>query len=192
MPPGYICPTALKDGANRPPMTSYVVVTGANTAFPGCKSRRFEEITDIGQDSVLVVEVANSDIHWMEPRDPGLEDLVSGRAGACQPLTSHHAMERYWHVLGPGGGNVVCADGSVHYLSCPISPDDAKEILSVNGGEKLTIAELARRGPLVARRRWDHIIGLPLFCLSFVALLCLALTTRRRHQPPAAELLAAE
>ncbi len=56
-------------------MTSYVVVTGTNTAFPGCKSRRLEEITDRKEETVLLVEVANSDIHWMEPRDLTLEEL---------------------------------------------------------------------------------------------------------------------
>ncbi len=192
MPSLYVCPAALKAGRNPPPMTSYVVVTGADTAFPGCKSRRFEPMTAPRSDTVMVVEVANSDIHWMEPRDPSLEDLVSGRAGACQPLTSHHAQDRYWYVLKPGSGNVACADASVHYLPGPTSAVDAKAISSVTWDGKLRIEELWGRPPLVAGLRWDHVIGLPLFGLSFVALLCLALTTRRRHEPPVAEPLAVE
>jgi hypothetical protein len=169
-------------------MTSYVVVTGANTAFPGRDSRRLKDITDDKQDAVLVVEVANSDIHWMEPRDPSLDDLVEPAPGACRPLTSHHTVQRdYWYYLQPAAGNVVNVDNRTRFLPCPISIDDAKAILSVNGGEKPTIDELASRGTLAAGRRWDHVIGLPAFCLSFIALLVLAVTTPRRERQLAPE-----
>jgi hypothetical protein len=189
MPQFYTCPSARIAGKNEIPMTSYVVVTGAATAFPGCKSRRLEEITDARQDTVLVVEIANSDIRWMEPRDPSLDDLVLSRGGDCQPLTSNHVPPQpdYWHYLQPPAGNIVCADGSFYYLPASISMDEAKAILSINGGEKLKIDELESRGPLVAGPRWDHVIGLPAFCLSFIALLVLAVTTPRREKQLAPE-----
>ena len=57
----------------------------------------------------------------------------------------------------------------------------------VNDGEGFDIERLAKQMPLVGRLRWDHIIGLPAFCLSFVALLWLALTTRRRDKQLAPE-----
>jgi len=188
MPLGYVCPAAYKAGANRPPMTSYVVVTGANTAFPGCESRRLKEITDDKRETVLVVEVANSDIHWMEPRDPSSEDVLASRGGSCQPLSSHHdAGSNYWHYFQPGRGNVVCADNSVHCLPGRIRPEDVKAIVSISGGERVKIDDLVSEMPLVAGLRWDHIIGLPLFGVSLVALLVLALTTRRGKRQLAPE-----
>ena len=187
MPLGYVCPAAYKAGANRPPMTSYVVVTGANTAFPGCESRRLEEITDDKGETVILVEVANSDIHWMEPRDPSVDELAASPSGRSQAMASHHGGFGYWRSLQPSPGNVLCADGSVHFLRGPIELNDAKVILSVNGGEKLKIEEIKGRPPLVAGLRWDHAIGLPAFCLSFIALLVLAVTTPRRERQPAPE-----
>ncbi len=187
----YTCPFAPRAGPNCPP-TSYVLVTGPSTAFPEGKPRGSGEITRRPCDTVLVVEVANSDIHWMEPRDPSVDDLVAGRADVCRPLTSTHVERSYWLDPEPASGNIVCADGRVHFLRGPIGPDDARVLLTVNDGQDFDVEKFAKRMPLVGRPRWDHIIGLPAFCLSFVALLSLALTTRRRHQPPVAEPLAVE
>jgi hypothetical protein len=183
----YVCPDVARDSAKEFALTTYVLVTGPNTAFPGCKSRWPGEITRRPRDTVLVVEVANSDIHWMEPRDPSLDDMVAGRAGVCKPMTSRHLVSDYWldpetgiwHI---GGGNIVCADGSVHFLRGPISPEDARALLTVNDGRGIDIEEFAKQMPLVGRLRWDHVIGLPAFCLSFVGLMWLALTTRRREE----------
>jgi hypothetical protein len=172
------CPFASRASRNCPP-TTFVLVTGEDTLFPGCKPREPGEITRRPCDTVLVVEVANSDIHWMEPRDPSLVDLL-GNGGISRPLSSHHAESTYWLDADPATGNIVCADGSVHFLRGPISPEDAKALLTVNDGEGFDIERFAKEMRLVGRLRWDHIIGLPAFCLSFVALLWLALTTRRR------------
>jgi hypothetical protein len=49
--------------------TSYVVVTGPNTMWPGSKSTSFADISDGTSNTLMVVEMANSGIHWMEPRD---------------------------------------------------------------------------------------------------------------------------
>ena len=184
VPACYVCPAATKAGANLPPMTSYVAVTGVNTAFPGCESRRLSEITDDKCETVLLVEVANSDIHWMEPRDPSLDDLAASWGSTSQPLASHHPVGSYdyWRNLRPATGDVVCADASIRYLLGPIAFDEAKAILSVNGGERLRIEEIESRWPLLAGLRWDHVIGLPAFCLSFIALLVLAVTTPRRER----------
>jgi hypothetical protein len=178
MPENFSCPIANAAGANLRPMTSYVVVTGDDTMFPGCQSRRLKDITARASETVMLVEVTNSDIHWMEPRDPSIDDLAS-TSSVCRPFSSHHAPTLdYWRYAQPGG-NVVCADGSVHYLPAGISADDAKVLLSIHGNKSETIAELERRPGLSAGLRWNHVVGLPLFCLSLVGLSWLALTARR-------------
>ena len=182
MPPCYVCPSAREAGANEPPMTSYVVVTGPDTAFPGCRSRQLKEITDRREDTVLLVEVPHSDIRWMEPRDPSLDDLVASRGGENPVVGSHHL--RYadaWHYAQPVAGNVARADASVWYLCAPLGGDDAKAVLSVAGGERLTLEELSDRKRVPAGLRWDQIIGRPLFWVSLVALVVLAVTARRKE-----------
>ncbi len=162
-------------------MTNYVLVTGPSTALT---RKGTPTANGVPPDAVLLVEVANSDIHWMEPRDMTLDDLAAGQAGGCRPLTSHHVERSYWHDWEPAAGNVVCADGRVHFLRGPISPEDAKALLTANDGHGMVIGEFARNMPLAGRLRWDHVVGLPVFCLSLVGLVVLALTTRRRAARP--------
>ncbi len=187
-PRDYTCPSALASETNRAPLTSYVVVTGPDTAFPGCQSRQLSEIEDPA-NTVLVVEVANSDISWMEPRDPSIDELAAGPSGHSEPLTSAHGGRDYWSdAIRPLAGNVVCADGSTHFLGGSISPDDAETMLSIRTSEKPTIDKLAGRvghgPPPPAGLRWDRVVGLPAFCLSLLSLFVLALTHRRRDARP--------
>jgi len=183
----YVCPNVARDSVKEFALATYVLVTGPDTAFPGCKPRAPGEITRRPCDTVLVVEAANTDIHWMEPRDPSLDDLVAGRAGVCRPLTGTHIERSYWRDPDRGSGNIVCGDGRVHFLRGPIGPEDARVLLTVNDGQDFDVEEFAKRMPLSGRLRWDHIIGLPVFCLSFVGLMWLAVTTRRREKQLAPE-----
>jgi len=189
MPEWYTCPIAEKLGANRPPLTSYVAVTGPDTAWPGCKSRRLKEFTAGTDRTILLVEVAHSDIHWMEPRDPRLEDLLASRSGACEPLTSHHVAESYWLAPEPGSGNVARPDVAVHFLPGRIDKADAEAFLTINRGGPTDVQDFTEHMPLVGRPRWDHVIGLPVFCLSLVALFVLALTMRRPGKQTAPDAL---
>jgi hypothetical protein len=64
----YTCPEQFRQ-APRDRDTSYVVVVGPQTAFPGERCVSFGDIRDGTTTTVLVVEIKNSGIHWMEPRD---------------------------------------------------------------------------------------------------------------------------
>src|SRR4051812_1491405 len=57
-------PEAARDGS---PMTSFVAVVGPETDFPGARARTFDEITDGTSNTIMFVEIPDSDIHWMEP-----------------------------------------------------------------------------------------------------------------------------
>jgi hypothetical protein len=63
----YRCPSRPK--RQRATDTSYVVVTGPKTMWPGAKSTSLSDSTDGTSNTLMVVEMANSGIHWMEPRD---------------------------------------------------------------------------------------------------------------------------
>ena len=61
----YVCPSQFVKEHS----TSYVAVVGPETAWHGAEAMRLEEVHD-GQDrTILIVEVSESSIHWMEPRD---------------------------------------------------------------------------------------------------------------------------
>jgi prepilin-type processing-associated H-X9-DG protein len=67
-----------------------------------------------------VVEVVNSGIHWMEPRDLELSNFdptIDSRSG--RGISSNHAA----------GANVAMADGSVRCLSPNTSPEVVKAML---------------------------------------------------------------
>jgi len=87
------------DGAFRCPsnnskaalMTNYVVVVGDHTAFPGSRSVSRHDIPR-DRDVIMVVEIADSDIPWMEPRDLQFDSMSFQIDDPAKPsISSHHA-----------------------------------------------------------------------------------------------------
>jgi hypothetical protein len=60
--------------ANR---TSYVVVRGPGTVFPGSQARDMASMTRGASQTILVLEIRNSDIAWAEPRDVDIDSLTT-------------------------------------------------------------------------------------------------------------------
>lgn len=123
---------------NQPRMTNYVAVVGPGTAFPGGDKRiSFEDITDGPENTILVVEIANSDIHWSEPRDLEFDRMsfkINDPEKPC--ISSPHA----------DGANVVFADGRSRRLSKTIPPETLRALFTINGGEKISRRELEQQG----------------------------------------------
>ena len=121
----FNCPSDHK----RPsPMTSYVAVVGPTTAWPGSQATALSDIADGTSLTLLVVEVANSGIPWMEPRDLHVVQMaptVNPQEG--QGISSRH----------PGGAQTSLADGSVRYLSEEMSEEKLRALLTIAGGEPL-------------------------------------------------------
>jgi hypothetical protein len=108
------------------PMTSYVAVVGPSTAWPGSEPAAFSDILDGTSNTLLVVEVADSGVHWMEPRDLHVVQMaptVNPKGG--QGISSRH----------PGGASAVWADGGCTYLPESISGEDLEAVLTIAGGE---------------------------------------------------------
>jgi len=97
--------------------TNVVAVTGPGTAFD-------EEFTfslgDLDDDTILVIDVADSDVHWMEPGDLDVRDLeqsvVQGVDG--------------------DGIHVLFADGEVWFLSSQTPLKDLKPFFTVDGARQ--------------------------------------------------------
>ena len=64
----FLCPSNPTPWAddNR---TDYVMITGPGTIGEATEGVRPKDISDGAEYTILVAEFANSDIHWMEPRD---------------------------------------------------------------------------------------------------------------------------
>ena len=100
-------------------MTNYLAVIGEGTAWPGRASLTFDDFTDDLATTVLVLEVQDHDILWLEPKDITLEHLLA------QGLDSNHSN----HV------NAVFADGSVGRIRKDIDANTLRALLTISGGE---------------------------------------------------------
>lgn len=100
------CPSA-----NQPPgagFTNYVMIVGpTNAAKAG--------------DTILIAEIADSDIFWSEPRDLTLDEMSLRINDKSKPgISSHH----------PLGAMVALADGSVKFLKQSTTPEQLRAMLT--------------------------------------------------------------
>lgn len=108
--------------------THYVVVVGPKTAFPGDKCVALSDITDNHGNTILVVEVESSGIHWMEPRDLHVTQMARQiNPAKGQGISSGHKG---------GGAHVAMADGSVEFLGeKTLTPAEIQSLLTIDGNE---------------------------------------------------------
>lgn len=113
--------------------TSYVVVIGPTTAFPGKTGVAVPGDKTDRPNMILAVETVQSGIHWMEPRDMAFKDAIRGvnvlpKGG----IASRHPYPELW------GGNpesivhAVCRDGGVMQLRSGMDPTVLRRLLEVN------------------------------------------------------------
>lgn len=130
-PRAFQSPEAWRSGT---PATSYVAVVGSETAWPGSTGRPLSEFSDGTSRTILVVEVADVGISWLEPRDLEFSALPL----AIQPengrgISSLHRDDSWWHRF--AGAHVALADGSVVCLGAPTPAATIRALLTVAGGE---------------------------------------------------------
>lgn len=106
--------------------TNYVAVTGAETAWPGSEPISLDQI-DNETNTILVVEVADSGIHWMEPSDLDFE-----RIGAEVEFGDSQKNMSCSHYAGI---NVVYADGSVSSLSKGLPRDQLAPLFTITSND---------------------------------------------------------
>jgi hypothetical protein len=116
----YRCPSA-PHSQNRM-YTNYVMLIDDRAGKPNGPPNR-PGSTPLSLDpksAVIVIEIADSDIHWMEPRDVLLSELsmkINDRSK--RSLSSYH-----------GGACVVHADGSVELLDDATTEERLRELLT--------------------------------------------------------------
>jgi hypothetical protein len=126
----YNCPSDDHGGTpNASTMTNYVAIVGPETAWPGTSTTTIRDLSDGTASTLLVVEVANSGIHWMEPRDLHVLQMaptINAKSG--QGISSRHT----------GCACVLFADGSTRYIPDSLSADDLRALLTAHAGDTST------------------------------------------------------
>jgi prepilin-type processing-associated H-X9-DG protein len=110
------------------PTTGYVMIVGPHTLSNGPNSRKVSDITDGVSNTIMLVEVPDSDIPWAEPRDLDFKQLdFKINSGKRPCIGSNH----------PRGAYVSFCDGSVHFLNDSIDPQIVKAMATIDDGEKV-------------------------------------------------------
>ncbi len=129
--PFFICPD--DNAAAEHNNTSYLAVIGAGTAWPGRTAAHLPNSGEEASETVLLVEAADSGIHWMEPRDVKLDGLDCTLNGPSTPgISSKHA----------NGVNILFADASVRCLPRETPPSNIETMLTNRNSEGRLKTEL--------------------------------------------------
>jgi hypothetical protein len=125
----YNCPSDKRgNGKNAATMTSYVAVVGPETMWPEDSTTGIRDIKDGTTTTLMIVEVANSGIHWMEPRDLHVVQMaptINPKSG--QGISSPHA----------GGAQVLMGDGTVRFISEQLTAETIRALLTAHAGEQI-------------------------------------------------------
>lgn len=107
-------------------MTSYLAVVGPDTMWPDARVVRLRDVTDDQSKTILLVEVANSGINWMEPRDLDVSQMA---------FVVNHPSKRGISSVHKQGANVAMVNGNGRFLSDKLPASSVRALLTRNGGE---------------------------------------------------------
>ncbi|MEX0819228.1 MAG: DUF1559 domain-containing protein [Pirellulaceae bacterium] len=146
----YSCASQRRLGTNSDFHTNYVVVIGEETVWRGEQRDSIRHVTDSTADTLLVCEVLDRSIPWMEPTDIRYADAIKLLTSRDPHRHSGHIYRSFFYEWSPGR-NIALADGSVKFIARGIEVDDAKRLLTANDGEPLDVNEI--RGTILDTRR---------------------------------------
>jgi prepilin-type processing-associated H-X9-DG protein len=125
IPETYQCPEDVAERDKPGPWTSYVAVVGPHTMWPGDNPGTLDRIPDGASHTLLLVELRNSGIHWMEPRDLDVATMamrVNPTEG--QGVSSVHR----------GSANVMYADGHGETMPDEVEPEILRKLIEITDG----------------------------------------------------------
>jgi len=117
----YGCLTRKRATGSSDVTTDYVAIVGPGAAFEEDVSRPIADFKDGPGDTVMVVELGASDIHWMEPRDVEVRNVLP------KPAAEHHG----------DGTHILFVDGRVRFLPSDIDPELLRALITIDGGEEI-------------------------------------------------------
>jgi hypothetical protein len=120
--------TSPYDTTHRRIITPYVAVSGEHTLWPGARAIKMSDISDDPSKRIAIVEAANSDIEWTEPRDIPFSQAALGiRAGDGQGIRSYRASKI----------PVLLASGDRAWIPVPVPTDLLKALLTIAGSQRI-------------------------------------------------------
>ncbi len=166
----WCCPAGISTAG--PPMTTYVAVTGPGTVWEDhCSTAKLPR--------VMVVEVPNSKINWMEPRDWTLEEVCGGPGdGSASAIFSRHVKsDGFLYDVEFTGAWTVRSDEQDCFLYAGLPPETLKGLFT--GDAKAWEAYNAFQQAPQRRIHWANCTALAVLVLSYAVLLF-----RPRDRPP--------
>ena len=94
--------------------------------WPDGKQVSISDITNGAFSTLMIVEIADSDIHWMEPRDLPVEELAAWLDPKHKPRLLGNHIE---------GGIVAYASGHVELLSRDVTIERLKALATAAGND---------------------------------------------------------
>ncbi|MEK6250060.1 MAG: hypothetical protein N2C12_17885 [Planctomycetales bacterium] len=111
-------------------MTNVSVVTGPDTPFD---ESRTQDLKEMDEDTIILVEVRDSGVHWAQPWDLDLRTMPS----EINPTNGTGISGNF-----DGGFFVGFADGKVWFLDNDIPFDQLKPFLTLSGARELDREEV--------------------------------------------------
>jgi len=118
--PDYHCPADQQSGQ----MTSYVAIVGPRSAWPAPQARKLADFKNPAK-TIVVLELPNSGVNWLEPRDLSVGQLKEGLGAIIPPGSPPPHSD---------GFEALFADGHVETLPANIDPQILSEMLDVDPG----------------------------------------------------------
>lgn len=115
-------------------MTNYVLITGPRTAFPDNKPASWRDIKDGSSNTIIMLEINESDIAWTEPRDLTIDEAIA--------LFNRPEAVRRKHPTNHEGGRMVAfADGHVEFAKEDTPPDVLRALFTIDDGIAVTLED---------------------------------------------------
>ncbi len=108
--------------------TNYLALVGPRAAFQAGRPRKRSEFKDDPGFTLMVVEVTDPEVNWMEPRDIDVSKGPVSLTGAV-----HKRDNGLWSTV--TGTYVMYADGSVRLLPSTTPANMIRGLITIDGGE---------------------------------------------------------
>jgi hypothetical protein len=182
-PSMFVCPADKSTRAGGAATTSYLAVFGKRAIWQGDRITSLDSPALHGklEDSVILIETADSGIQWTEPKDFCLDELgdVPSTDSASEIQIPHMRDNGYCYDETPYCLNMAFADRSWRPVYAEtLKTEKLKRLLEVGGFTQENAADLGadKQEPQL---NWPHCIGLPVWLISVGLLLYQAVRGRK-------------
>jgi hypothetical protein len=112
--------------------SAFLAIVGPSTAWRTDQPTSLSDIKDGLGNTLMVVEVHESGVNWLEPRDWAAATMPLPASQLPQPKYQRHSHGRHAHESGNWG---VFADGNVHLLPSDMPPAKLKSLTTIAGSD---------------------------------------------------------